>query len=306
MEELFEIWERPETKELNMIIGWRQWADAGSISSELPQYLIKQTKARKIGEIHSDGFYLFQFPGTHDLIRPTVRFEDGRPLSLEAPRNELYYSGDDQRGIIFLSGDEPHVDIERYVATILHLAETLGVKRIISFGGVYGELPYDKARFISCIYSLAEMAEEIKALAVNLSDYQGGASIGSYICHRAGQKKMEFVGFYAFVPTYDFSKVSQIGNTIRIENDYMAWLGVMRRVNYMLHLDLDLSDLEEKSEELIEIVNEKVNELDNLVPQIGVRDYMERLSKDFAEVVFEPLGEVWEEELRRLFGSDEP
>jgi hypothetical protein len=53
-------------------------------------------------------------------------------------------------------------------------------------------------------------------------------------------------------------------------------------------------------------VNEKVNELDNLVPQIGVRAYMERLSKDFTEVVFEPLGEVWEEELRRLFGSDEP
>jgi hypothetical protein len=74
----------------------------------------------------------------------------------------------------------------------------------------------------------------------------------------------------------------------------------------MLHLDLDLSDLEDKSEQLIEIVNEKVNELDNLVPQIGVRAYMERLSNDFTEVVFEPLGEVWEEELRRLFGSDEP
>jgi proteasome assembly chaperone (PAC2) family protein len=306
MEDMFEIWEHPEAKELYMIVGWRQWADAGSISSELPKYLIKQTQGRKIGEIHSDGFYLFQFPGTHDLIRPTVRFEEGRPLSLETPRNELFYSGDEQRGVIFLTGDEPHVDAERYVAIILHLAEILGVKRIVSFGGVYGELPYDKERFVSCIYSLAKMAEEIKALAVNLSDYQGGASIGSYICHRAGQKEMEFVGFYAFVPTYDFSKVSQIGNTIRIENDYMAWLGVMRRVSYMLQMDLDLSDLEEKSKDLIEAVDEKVDELDNLVPQIGVRDYMERLSKDFTEVVFEPLGEVWEEELRRLFGSDEP
>jgi proteasome assembly chaperone (PAC2) family protein len=306
MDDMFEIWERPETKELYMIVGWRQWADAGSISSELPQYLIKQTQARKIGEIHSDGFYLFQFPGTHDLIRPTVRFEEGRPISLESPRNEIFYSGDEKRGVLFLSGDEPHVDVERYVAIILHLAESLGVRRIVSFGGVYGELPYDKERFVSCIYSLAQMAEEIKALAVNLSDYKGGASIGSYICHRAGQKDMEFVGFYAFVPTYDFSKISQIGNTIRIENDYMAWLGVMRRVSYMLQMDLDLSDLEEQSEDLIEAMDEKVNELDNLVPQIGVREYMERLSKDFTEVVFEPLGEVWEEELRRLFGSDEP
>jgi proteasome assembly chaperone (PAC2) family protein len=305
MEEMFDIWERPEAQELYMIVGWRQWADAGSISSELPRYLIQQTKAKKIGEIHSDGFYLFQFPGTHDLLRPTVRFEEGRPLSLKTPKNELFYSGDDQRGVILLSGDEPHVDAERYVATLLNIAESLGVKRIVSLGGVYGELPYDKERFVSCIYSLPRMAEEVKALAVDLSDYQGGASIGSYVCHRAGERDLEFVGFYAFVPTYDFSKVTQIGNAIRIENDYMAWLGVMRRICYMLHLDLDLSELEAKSEELIEVIDEKINELDRLVPQLNVRDYMERLSEDFTEVVFEPLSEVWEEELRRLFGNDE-
>lgn len=305
MKKLYEIWDRPETDELYMIIGWRQWADAGSISSELPRYLVRHTKARKIGEIHSEEFYLFQFPGTHDLVRPVVRFEEGRPVSLEVPRNELFYSGDEHHGVVFLSGDEPHINAERYVATVLNLAQDLGVRRIVSFGGVYGELPYDKERFVSCIYSIPQLTEEIEELAVNLSDYQGGASIGSYICRRAGERDLEFVGFYAFVPTYDFSKMSQIGNTIRIENDYMAWLGVMRRVRFMLNMDIDLTDLEDKSRKLIEVVEEKVTELDKLAPQLGVRDYMDRLSEDFSEVVFEPLGEVWEEELRRLFGKDD-
>ena len=35
-----------------MIAGWRrQWSDGGEISSGLPQYLIDQTKARRIGEM---------------------------------------------------------------------------------------------------------------------------------------------------------------------------------------------------------------------------------------------------------------
>jgi len=196
------------------------------------------------------------------------------------------------------------MDADRYAAAILDAAELLNVRRIVSFGGVYGELPYDKERMVSAIYSLPFMREEIESLGVNVSDYHGGASIGSYLCKRAGEKNKEFVGLYAFVPTYDFSKVSEISNTIRLENDFMAWLGVMRRVNYMLKLNLDLNDLEVRSEKLLKLVNDKVEELDSLAPQIGIRDYMNRLSENFEEMPFYPLDDVWEDELRRLFDED--
>ncbi len=300
MADAVELWEQPEAEEIYMFAGWRQWADAGSISSGLPQYLIKHTGARQIGALRNDGFYLFQFPGTHDLVRPVVKFHEGYPQSLQTPTNEFYYSGDSRRGYVYFLGDEPHMDVERYVEALLTAAQNLKVKRIIGFGGVYGELPYDKARLISSIYSLPDLKEELNSLSVNLSDYHGGASIGSYICKRAGEREMEFVSFYAFVPTYDFSNVAQIGNTIRIENDFMAWLGVMRRVNFMLNLDLDLSDLEEKSERLIQLVDAKVEELDSVDPKLGVRAYMQRLSEEFTEMPFNPLDDIWEEELRRL------
>jgi hypothetical protein len=35
-----EFTEHPQAKRLYMLAGWRQWADAGSMSSGLPQYLI--------------------------------------------------------------------------------------------------------------------------------------------------------------------------------------------------------------------------------------------------------------------------
>ncbi|MFZ0545107.1 MAG: PAC2 family protein [Candidatus Promineifilaceae bacterium] len=304
MSEAVDLWEWPQAEEIFMIAGWKQWADAGSISSGLPQYLVQQTNAHQIGKIRPDGFYLFQIPGTHELVRPTIEFEKGYPKSLESRDNVLYYTGDEKRGIVFFMGEEPHLDADRYVGAILNAAELLNVKRIITFGGVYGELPYDKERMVSAIYSLPYMEQEVESFGVNVSDYHGGASIGSYLCKRAGERNMESIGFYAFVPTYDFSRVSEISNTIRLENDFVAWLGVMRRVNYMLKLNLDLGDLEKRSEKLIKLVGDKVEELDSLAPQIGIREYMNRLSESFEETPFYPLDEVWENELRRLFDDD--
>lgn len=305
MSDVLELWEEPEVDELYMIAGWRQWADAGSISSGLPQYLVRHTGAQKIGKLHPEPFYLFQIPGTHELVRPVVRFEDGFPKSLETQRNEVYFTGNRRRGLLIFLGDEPHLNIEAYVAAILDMAQNLGVRRIIGLGGVYGELPYDKERMVSSIYSRLQLRHELEALAVDLSDYHGGASIGSYICRRAADREMEFVGFYAFVPTYDFSNIPQIGNAIRLENDFIAWLGIMRRINYMLKLDIDLADLQERSRRLVEAMDKKVEELDSASPQLSVRDYLERLAENFDEVPFEPLDEVWEEELRRLLDADE-
>jgi hypothetical protein len=166
-----ELWEQPEVEELYMIAGWRQWADAGSISSNLPRYLVKRSGAQQIGQLRPDGFYLFQIPGTHHLVRPVVRFEEGHVKGLDAQRNEYYYAGDGRRGVVFFVGDEPHLDAERYVSAFLDAAKTLGVRRIVTFGGVYGELPYDRERLISATYSLAERRSEMEQLAVSLSDY---------------------------------------------------------------------------------------------------------------------------------------
>lgn len=301
MPETLMLSETPGLEETYMIAGWRQWADAGSVSSGLPQYLVERIAARKIGEFRPDGFYLFQVPGTHDWVRPVVKFENGFPVSLDTPRNELFYAEDQGRGLVFFIGDEPHMDIERYVATLLEAAKALKVRRIVGLGGVYGELPYDKERLVSSVYSLPELREEMNGLAVTLSDYHGGASIGSVICRRAGEQQMEYVGLYAFVPNYDFSELDESANSIRIETDFMAWRAVMQRINFMLKLGFDLTNLEERSRQLVKLMEAKVEEIDQASPGVNVRAYLKRLSDEFDEMPFNPADEFWEEELRRLF-----
>ncbi len=301
MTDTVELLERPEAERIDMIVGFRQWADAGAVSSGLPHYLVQKTGARQIGSIRPDGFYLFQIPGTHDLVRPVVSFKDGFPESLDTPHNDIFYSGTAERGLVIIIGDEPQLDIERYVGSILDIARQLKVTRIVGLGGVYGELPYDKERPVSANYSLRRMRTEVEKLAVDLSDYKGGASIGSYLCRRAGERRMQYVGLYAFVPAYDFSSLGQAGSAIRLENDFLAWLGIMRRVNYMLQFDLDLSELESRSTYLVQVVSERVDEIERAAPELGVREYLNRLSAEFSETIFTPDEGFWEEKLRGLF-----
>lgn len=303
MNDLVNIQEIPQAAEMVMIAGWRQWADAGSISSGLPEYLIELTEAKLIGEMNSDSYYLFQLPATHHLLRPLVRFEDGYQKFLEVRRNEFYYAGNAEKGLILFIGDEPHMNIDRYSKAFYEAARQLGVKRIASLGGVYGPVPYDKDREISCIYSLPFMKDELSPFAVRFSDYEGGASIGSYLIGQAQDKDIPFVAMYGFVPNYDFSQIDESGQEIRIENDYKAWHDIMRRLNRYFDLNLNLLDLETKSEELFATIERQIESLSAKTPDLNIRGILAQISEQFNERPFEPLDDVWTQGLADLFND---
>ncbi|MCL5995074.1 MAG: PAC2 family protein [Chloroflexi bacterium] len=297
---LVELQEKPKADEIAMIAGWHQWADAGAVSSGLPQYLIDQMGARKIGELKSSGFYLFQLPGTHDFLRPEVKLVDGYRQSLTHHKNEFYYAGNDRHGLVIFLGDEPHLNAETYAQAFFHAAKELGVRRVAGLGGVYGAMPYDKEREVSCVYSQQYMKQELAEYAVLFSNYEGGVSIGSYMADAAEHLGVEYFSFYSFVPAYDFSHLSQQLQGMRIENDYKAWHELMRRFNHMLHLGIDLTDLEHRSAELTASVEAKIEEIESKMPQLKVREYVESLARDFNEMSFMPL-DVWERGLGDLF-----
>lgn len=301
MNEFVNIWEKPVSGKIQMIMGWRQWADAGSISSGLPEYLIKETGARKIGEIKADNFYLFQIPGTHNLLRPVIRLREGYRQSFELNKNEFYYAGDDDQGLVIFLGDEPHINVENYARAFFGAAQEIGVSKIAGVAGVYGSVPYDRDRTISCIYSLPDMKEELAEYAVNFSDYEGGSSIGSYFVHLAEREALPLLIFYGFVPAYDFSQSALNPKGLRLDNDYKAWYDIMRRLNHLLGLGIDLTNLQRKGDELKTAMDEKIAELEQEMPQLNIREYLEGLETQFNELSFWPLDDVWERELRDLF-----
>ncbi len=302
------LWEIPKAKEIFMIAGWHQWADAGAISSGLPLYLIQKTNARKIGEIRDDGFYLFQLPGTHHFLRPEIKLEEGHRKSLKKPTNEFYYVGNDERGLVIFLGEEPHMRMDRYADALFSAVQALGVKRVGAVGGVYGATPYDQDREVSCVYSLPAMKDELSRYAVRFSDYEGGATIGTYLVDEAERRDVEFFVFYAFVPAYNFGDVSEMVQGLSIEHDFKAWYDVMRRLNHMAELEIDLSELEEQSYDLMVSMDAKIDELGEQMPDLDVRAYLEEVSDEYnAKPFVPPLSDVWGKAIGNLLDdrSDE-
>ena len=297
MDDLLQLSEKPAAREMYMLAGWRQWADAGSISSELPRYLIEKTGARKIGEIRSDSFYLFQFPGTHHLLRPEIKVVNGHREELRSPRNEIFYWGSDDKGLVIVLGDEPQLNVARYAEAFFNIAAELKVKRVGAMGGVYGAVPYDKDRQVSCIYSLPRMKAELANYAVSFSNYEGGATIGSYLADRAENVGIEYLVYYAFVPMYDFAQVEPEVKGIMVEQDYKAWYDVMTRFNHMFNLGLDLSELEKDGREVTASVTAQIAELEALGQQEQIREYMSRVNESFEETSYLPLDDAWEKGL---------
>jgi proteasome assembly chaperone (PAC2) family protein len=301
MTDWIQLDEIPQVEELYLIAGWRQWADAGAVSSGLPQYLISHTDAKKVGEMDPDGFYLFQIPGTHNLLRPEVKFQDGYSESIEPHRNEFYFTDvGSGKGLLIFLGEEPHMSIDRYADGLYWVMQKLFVQRMAIVGGVYGAMPYDKDREVSCSYSLRSMYDELKEYAVRFSNYNGGATIGSFIVDRAKLEELEVFTFNAFVPHYDFSPSSSNIQGVRIEHDFKAWYELMRRFNHMFGLGIDLSDLDRQSDALISSIDAKIEEIERTMPQMNVRSYLEKISEEFEERTFLPLDDVWERELGDL------
>ena len=306
MSDLVELFESPIADETYMIAGWYQWADAGATSSGLPRYLIEQLNSRLIGRMHSDTFYMFQIPGTHDLLRPLSKFVDGYPQNPQPRDNQFFYAEQGQKGLVIFLGEEPHLNIDLYADALFYVAQELNIKRIVALGGVYGSMPYDKDRQISSAYSMPYMKDELSPYILRFSNYEGGASIGSYFVERASQKGIELFTLYAFVPAYDFSQLAMTNQGVRVESDFKAWYDIMHRLNHMFNMDIDLDDLARQGDTLLESMDEKIDELEKELPQVNIREHIANITQDFEEATFMPLGDVWEEGLGDLLeGLDE-
>ncbi len=272
---------KPE-KPTFMIAGFNQWANAGNVSSGIPEYLIEKLNARRVGHIRKDDFYIFQLPGSQFMFRSPVKYVEGYEEDYqEEPINDFHYTEIGEKGLIIFIGTEPNQHEDVYVNTLLDAAKELGVKRIIVPAGVGGEVPFDRERRVSCTYSLKQMQEELENYALRFSNYGRNATIGMVINHYSKERGIESVRMSAQTPSYQIP--------LTTPSDKRAMYDILRRIRYMFGINLDLSDLEKESKQQISDFESGLKRLyignPELEPQIST--YMEQIGKEFVELRFE-------------------
>jgi proteasome assembly chaperone (PAC2) family protein len=285
---------KPE-KPTFMVAGFTQWANAGNVSSGIPEYLIEKLNAKKFGHIHKDSFYIYQIPGSHYMFRPPVKFVDGyEEYYQEEPVNDFYYVEIGEKGLVIFLGTEPNQYEDIYVNTLLDGAKELGVKRIIVPSGVGFEVPFDKERLVGCTYSLKQMREELEDYAVSFSNYDRNATIGMVINHYCAKRGIESVRMTARTPSYPLS--------IDAFSDKRAMYDILRRARYMFGIDLDLSDLEKESEkQTIDFENGlKRLYMENPNLESEITTYMGQIKEKFEEIKFKEPAKIPDVFLKEL------
>jgi hypothetical protein len=79
----------------------------------------------------------------------------------------------------------------------------------------------------------------------------------------------------------------------------------MGRLDSMFDLDMGLTDLEKRSKDLIIAWRAKIDQLEEALPQLGVKAYIQKIDEDFEEDFSDRPTNVWEEALRDIFGEDD-
>ena len=265
---MLKIHRHPKLTATQMILGFSGWMDGGDVSTGTVQYLVEKLGAEPLGEIVPDDYYIYNIPGSMEMsafFRPRTRIEDGIIEAFEEPDNTFYY--DEERNLILFEGKEPNLLWRRYAENIFSVASQFDVKSMCFCGSVTSLVPHTRPPRFHCSVSNERLREKGLLLGLNPANYQGPASIVTYLVSQCEAKGLEMATIISEVPSY-----VQGRNIKCIE-------AVIEKMSKLLEVSFDPEDLHIKSEEFEKRLNRIMEERSEL------KDHIERLEKVFDEEV---------------------
>jgi len=263
------IIEYPKLYEPRLLIGFSGWMDGGEVSTGTVKCIMDKTRAGKIAEIKPKGFYIYSFPGSMEItamFRPHTKIQEGLIKSYDKPLNEFYSSTRDN--IILFLGKEPNLKWEEYANCIFSLCEQFGVKMIYFIGSVAGLVPHTREPKLFCSVSDMKLRDTFKHYGLSLTNYEGPASIVTYLISECAKRKLNMISLVASVPAY-------------VQGNNPKCIGaVTRRLAGMLGLELDLRDLEMVSDEF----EKKLEDIVEQQPELA--ENIKKLEEDYDSEIF--------------------
>jgi proteasome assembly chaperone (PAC2) family protein len=270
------VYKRPELKEPRILLGFSGWMNGGDVSTGTLNYLIRKLEAERFAEIEPEGFYIYSFPGSMEmtaLFRPHTKIQDGVVGSFEIPKNEFFC--DEENNLILFVGKEPNLLWREYADCIFSVCSEFGVKTVYFIGSVAGLVPHTREPRLLCSVSSAKLKETFEHYGVRFTDYEGPASIVTFLTSSAGEQDLSMVNFVATIPAY-----VQGNNPKCIE-------AVTRRLAGILGLQVELDDLRDVSDEFEKKLGEVVHEQPELEGNIR------KLEEDYDNEIFDSeMGEL--------------
>jgi proteasome assembly chaperone (PAC2) family protein len=256
--EKLHIHKRPKLNNPSLLLGFSGWMNGGEVSTGTVKLLIKKLGAEKLAEIEPEGFYIHSFPGSMEItamFRPHTKIENGLITSFQDATDVFLYG--QQANLILFLGKEPNLRWREFSNCIFSLCREFGVKTIYFIGSVAGLVPHTREPRIFCSVSDVELKEKLERYGVKFTDYEGPASIVTYLTANCGQEGLKMANLVATIPVY-----VQGNNPKCIET-------LTRHLAGILGLQIELDDLRETSDEFEKRLSDVVQEQPELANSIG-------------------------------------
>lgn len=232
----------PELRDPAMIVAFSGWGDAGEAATAAVRWLVRHLPGRRAGGFDSEEFHVFTD------TRPTVRIvDDERRISW--PGHDLYVAADPERrrDLLLYVAKEPELRWQTYCRELTGLAQRAGVSVLVSLGAFLADAPHSRPVPLTGFATEDDWWERLRGLGVTPSDYQGPTGIGGALHHQCRIDGLPSASIWAAVPHY-----------LPTTANPKAALALLRRLDTLLGLDIDLSRLESASAFFERRVNDAV------------------------------------------------
>jgi proteasome assembly chaperone (PAC2) family protein len=232
---------RPELRRPVLIAAFRGWNDGGQGASLAGGYLAKQWEAARFADIEPEGFYDFQ------ATRPHVSLVEGLTRKVDWPDNAFFHAsipGADRDAIILL-GVEPNLRWKTFAGLVLEVAQDLDTELVVTFGSLLADVPHTRPAPVTGAATDPALVEE---LGVEPSRYEGPTGIVGIVHDACRAADIRSVSLWAAVPHY-----------VSLAPSPRAALALVRRFGELLHVEIDVGELEQAAVEYSEQVSEAVS-----------------------------------------------
>jgi predicted ATP-grasp superfamily ATP-dependent carboligase len=282
--------DRPQLRDPFMVCAFKGWNDAGQAASAAVQFLVEGFGGSPVARIDPEEFYDFT------AVRPTVRLVEGRTRTIDWPENVFHAAtipGADH-DLVFVQGVEPSLRWNAYCAAVREVADTLGVRMVITLGALLADVPHSRPVGITGLASTEGLVER---LGFERTSYEGPTGIVGVLHAGCASTGLDSVSLWAPVPHY-----------VAATPNPKAALALVRGFEGVVGIAVDAAELETASEDYDRQVSAAV------ATDPDVRAFVERLEEMADEITEDeaphpenlPTGDAIAKEFQRFLRQRGP
>ncbi|MEW2589435.1 PAC2 family protein [Micromonospora aurantiaca] len=193
--ELYELTdELPELGQPVLIQALTGFVDAGNATRLAREQLLTSLDAQVVARFDVDQVFDYR------SRRPVMTFVEDHWESYDAPALELHLlRDDDETPFLLLTGPEPDLQWERFVAAVAGLSARLDVRLTVGLNSIPMAVPHTRP---SGVTAHATRKDLIAGHEPWLQKVQVPAGVGHLLEYRLGEQGRDALGFAAHVPHY--------------------------------------------------------------------------------------------------------